>query len=108
MLLSSVVIPVFGQSLIINELMQSNVDAFMDKETREFPDSWVELYNNSSVPVSLSEYKIGTKKDVNNNPIQAWQLPKNVVVPAHDYLLVYCDKKGENLQYAQQGDSGFH
>lgn len=98
MLLSSVVIPVFGQSLIINELMQSNVDAFMDKETREFPDSWVELYNNSSVPVSLSEYKIGTKKDVNNNPIQAWQLPKNVVVPAHDYLLVYCDKKGENLQ----------
>ena len=98
MLLSIVAIPVFGQSLIINELMQSNVDVYMDQETREFPDSWVELYNNSSLPVSLSEYKIGTKKDKNNKPIQAWQLPKNVVIPAHDYLLVYCDKKGEDLQ----------
>ena len=97
-LLSGVVISVFGQSLIINELMQSNVDVLMDIETREFPDSWVELYNNSSVPVSLSEYKIGTKKDINNSPIQAWQLPKNVVVPAHDYLLVFCDKKGEKMQ----------
>ena len=30
--------------LVINELMQSNVECIMD-DIREFPDSWVELYN---------------------------------------------------------------
>ena len=34
--------------LIINELMQSNVDCVMD-DLNEFPDSWVELYNTSSI-----------------------------------------------------------
>lgn len=97
-LLSTIVISVAGQSLVINELMQSNIDVVWDSETKEFPDSWIELYNNSSVPISLSEYKIGTKVDSDNNPIKAWQLPVNVIVPAHDHLLVYCDKEGVALQ----------
>ena len=33
--------------LIINELMQSNIDCIMD-DLKEFPDSWVELYNAGS------------------------------------------------------------
>ena len=98
LLLSSIVIPVDGQSLIINELMQSNIDVVWDSETQEFPDSWVELYNNSPVPVSLSDYKIGTKIDDHNHPVGAWQLPTNVVVPAYGYQLVYCDKEGDYLQ----------
>ena len=32
--------------LVINELMQSNIDCLMD-DLKEFPDSWVELYNPS-------------------------------------------------------------
>ena len=102
LLSSAVLIPVIGQSLVINELMQSNVDVVWDKDTQEFPDSWVELYNNSPIPVSLSKYKIGTKIDGNNNPVNAWQLPANVVVPAYGYQLVYCDKDGEKLQAQMQ------
>lgn len=102
LLLSAVVIPIVGQSLVINELMQSNVDVVWDGETQEFPDSWVELYNNSPVPVSLSGYKIGTRIDGYCHPVRAWQLPANVVVPAYGYQLVYCDNEGEKLQVKMQ------
>ena len=98
LLLSAVAIPAFGQSLVVNELMQSNVDVVFDKETHDFPDSWIELYNNGPIPVSLSEYQIGTKIDDHNNPVEAWQLPTNVVVPAYGYHLVFCDKEGDRLQ----------
>jgi hypothetical protein len=98
LLLLVIVIPTAGQSLVINELMQSNVDVVWDKNTQEFPDSWVELYNNGSVPVSLSEYQIGTQIDNDNNPVNAWQLPAKVVVPAYGYQLIYCDKEGDGLQ----------
>ena len=49
--------------LVINEIMQSNVECFFDNVTKEFPDSWVELYNNTNEPVNLKDYKIGTKAD---------------------------------------------
>ncbi len=48
--------------LVINEIMQSNVVCTMD-DIKEFPDSWVELYNNTNEPVNLKDYKIGTKAD---------------------------------------------
>ena len=48
--------------LVINEIMQSNVECIMD-DIKEFPDSWVELYNNSDQTVNLKDYKIGTKAD---------------------------------------------
>ena len=33
--------------LVINELMQSNIDCLLD-DLNEYPDSWVELHNNSN------------------------------------------------------------
>ena len=54
-------------TLVINELMQSNVDCIMD-DLNDFPDSWVELY---------------------------WQLP-NKTVAAKGYVVIYCDKAGED------------
>ena len=48
--------------LVINELMQSNIDCIMD-DLHEFPDSWVELYNNSDEAIDLKDYQIGTQKD---------------------------------------------
>ena len=82
--------------LIINELMQSNIDCCMD-DLNDFPDSWVELYNPSGAPISLAHYKIGTKIDDNKQPVKAWQLPNNVVVPAYGYQLIYCDKSYDKL-----------
>ena len=90
-------LPVAAQSpLVINELMQSNIDEVFD-DLNDFPDSWVELYNTTSEPISLANYKIGTKINENGQPVNAWQLPSNVVVPAYGYQLVYCDKSYDKL-----------
>ena len=86
--------------LLINELMQSNIDCKMD-ELNEFPDSWVELYNTSSSPISLHEYSIGLTADA----VKAWQLPARTV-PAKGFVLVCCDKEATGLHTDFRLDSG--
>ena len=54
-------LPEYGEQkgqLKISELMQSNIDCLMD-DLNDFPDSWVELYNNGTTAVSLGKYKLG-------------------------------------------------
>lgn len=73
-------------SLVINEIMQSNIDCvYVD---HEYPDSWVELYNGGTAPVSLAGWRIGVK----NGAEKCYALPGDASVPAGGYLLVYCDK----------------
>ena len=71
--------------------MQSNVDCMMD-ELNEFPDSWVELYNTGSQPVSLSEFRISLSSDSS----YAWQLP-DTIIGAKNYIIVMCDKVADGL-----------
>lgn len=80
---------VSAQNLVINELMQSNVETIMD-DIKEFPDSWVELYNPTDETVNLNDYKIGTKSKEN----KAWQLPDMTIEPK-SYVIIYCDKEGK-------------
>ena len=75
--------------LIINEIMQSNVECIMD-DIHEFPDSWVELYNNSDEAINLKDYQISNKNKVK----KAWQLPDKEV-KSHEYVIIYCDKEGK-------------
>ncbi len=75
--------------LVINEIMQSNVECIMD-DIKEFPDSWVELYNSGDSAVHLQYYMIGTKPDVS----KAWQLP-NITLDHNSYVIIYCDKEGK-------------
>ena len=77
-------------TLVINEIMQSNIDCIMD-DLKEFPDSWVEIYNTGSKAVNLKDYRLGT----DNKADKAWQLPDKMV-PPHGYMLVYCDKAADN------------
>ena len=78
-----------AQTLVINEIMQSNIECTMD-DIKEFPDSWVELYNPTDAAINLKDYKISNK----NKEKKAWKLP-NMTVAAHGYALVYCDKEGK-------------
>ncbi len=84
-----------AQTLKINELMQSNVECIMD-DIKEFPDSWVELYNPTDAAINLKDYKISNKNKVK----KAWQLPDKEV-PAGGYVTIYCDKEGKE-------DNRFH
>ena len=43
-----------AQNLVINELMQSNIECIMD-DIKEFPDSWVELYNPTDAAINLQD-----------------------------------------------------
>ena len=72
--------------LVINELMQSNIDCLMD-DMREFPDSWVELYNNSDAAVNLAGWALGTTP----LPGEAWPLPQGSMA-ARQHLVLYCDR----------------
>lgn len=78
-----------AQTLVINEIMQSNIECTMD-DIKEFPDSWVELYNPTDAAINLKDYKISNK----NKEKKAWKLP-DMIVAAHGYVLVYCDKEGK-------------
>ena len=89
-----------AQQLQINELMQSNVDCIMD-DLNEFPDSWVELYNPTTVTLNLKNYKIGTS----DQWAEAWQLPSKQVAPG-EHVVIYCDKEGQGLHTDFRLDSG--
>ena len=89
-----------AQQLQINELMQSNVDCIMD-DLNEFPDSWVELYNSTTVTLNLKNYKIGTS----DQWAEAWPLPSKQIAPG-EHVVVYCDKEGQGLHTDFRLDSG--
>ena len=86
--------------LVINELMQSNIDCIMD-DLKEFPDSWVELYNSGTEAVNLKDYKLGVKDNVS----KAWQLP-NQTLKAKSYVVVYCDKEEKALHTSFRLETG--
>lgn len=86
-------------NLVINEIMQSNVECMMD-DLNEFPDSWVELYNDGLEEIALSNYSIGLKSEKN-----AYRLPA-VSVRAGERIIVYCDKVGEGLHTDFRLESG--
>ncbi len=87
-------------TLVINELMQSNIDCTMD-DLNDFPDSWVELYNPTSASMNLGEYRIG----LSNRADEAWKLPFKTV-EGQRYVVVYCDKVGDGMHTDFRLDSG--
>lgn len=86
--------------IVINEVMQSNVYCIMD-DVNEFPDSWIELYNDGDTHENLMDYRIGTKKKFD----KGFSLPP-VVIPAGGHLLIYCDKANDGLHTDFRVDSG--
>lgn len=78
-------------NLVINEIMQSNVSGIMD-DINDFPDSWIELYNNGEEAENLSNYHIGLKKKID----KAYKLPEKEVQPG-EFVVIYCDKVESGL-----------
>lgn len=70
----------------ITEIMQSNIDGIVD-DSNEFPDSWVELYNDGGSAVNLKDYQLGDGPKAK----KACNLP-DYMLGAHAYAVIYCDK----------------
>ena len=78
--------PPTAESLIINEIMASNIDEFISPAFNF--DGWVELYNPSSTSVTLGGCYVST--DIQN--LKVWRLPANFgALPAGGYAVVWFD-----------------
>ena len=89
-----------NEHLVINELMQSNIDCWMD-DLNDFPDSWVELYNPGTASINLGSYSLGTTSDAK----EAWKLTDKTIAPGK-YVIVCCDKEGSKLHTPFRLESG--
>ena len=89
-----------GGRLVINELMQSNIDCLMDA-LKEFPDSWVELYNAGTGSVNLGNYRLGITPEA----ADAYQLPGKTIQPG-EHAIVFCDKENKELHTHFRLESG--
>ena len=85
----------------INELMQSNID-FVRDDLQEFPDSWIELYNDSDQAVSIRNWIISD----NANYSKGWKIGSSVIISSKSYLLIYADKVAQGLHTDFRLDSG--
>ena len=85
----------------INELMQSNIDFIVD-DLQEFPDSWIELYNDSDQPVDIQNWTISDVADYR----QGWRISEPVIIFPKSYLLIYADKVSQGLHAHFRIDSG--
>ena len=85
----------------INELMQSNIDVVRD-DLQEFPDSWIELYNDSDQAVNILNWIISDDADYKNG----WRITLSINILPKSYQLIYADKASQGLHTDFRLDSG--
>lgn len=76
----------FSQHVILNEIMSSNYQVIAD-EDGDYVD-WIELYNNSNIPINLEHFKLTDDPSV----IDKWSFPSIIINP-HEFLLVFASGK---------------
>jgi len=69
--------------------MTSNDHTIAD-EDGEYPD-WIELYNNSSSPINLQNFKLSD----DHNHIDKWSFP-SISIDAYSFLIVFASGKNRN------------
>jgi len=76
----------FGQGIRINEISSSNTNVIQDLDG-DYSD-WIELFNNSSTPINLSNFYLSDNVD----SLTKWQFP-NIQLEADSLLLVFASGK---------------
>ena len=79
-----------SDSLVINELMASNLTFRISPDRSDFVD-WIEIYNSSDRPVSLDGKFI---TDDLANPFK-WPLPEGETIAPHSYYILWADGLGD-------------
>lgn len=76
----------------INEILAANVDTNFEPDHYKFSD-WIELYNSSDESIDIGNYMMSDDPD----SIDQWKIPANTIIAAHQYLLIWADKKDHDL-----------
>jgi len=87
--------------VFINELMQSNINIVRD-DLQEFPDSWIELYNDSDQAVNIQNWTVSIDANFRNG----WKITGSHIILPQSYLLIYADKVAKGLHTNFRIDSG--
>ena len=74
-------------ALVINEVCASSITTLKDDDG-EFSD-WIELYNNSSKAIDLSNYALSDSSD----KLIKWRFPKGAVIQPGGYYVVFASGK---------------
>ena len=84
---------ILPQDVVINEFMARNDDdsPWFDQDG-EF-DDWIELYNNTSSPISLNNYFLSDTDTF----MHKWEIPSDTIIPANGYLIVWADKDPQQI-----------
>jgi hypothetical protein len=83
----TVLAPLSGNGVVINELLASNATNETDEAGDH--DDWVELYNNNNFQVNLSGYYVS---DDITLPTK-WQIPSGTSIPANGYVIIWADNE---------------
>ncbi len=82
-----------SNDIVINEFLADNVSAFADQDGEY--DDWIELYNPTNNPITLTGRYLTDKKD---NLVKYQFAQPNLVLNPSNYLIIWCDE-----QQTQQG-----
>lgn len=74
------------EGLVVNEIMASNSTTVSD-EFGEF-DDWLELYNNASEAIDVSNYYLSDRYD----SLYKWSIPEGTIIESGEYLTIWLDK----------------
>lgn len=81
-------LPISEQDVAINEFMANNAKGSPWSDQDGENDDWVELYNNTSSDVNLTNYFLSDSRSF----IHKWEFLENTIIPANGYLIVWADK----------------
>lgn len=80
--------PIAPNDVVINEIMASNnVESGIADPAGGHAD-WIELYNNTSMDIDLSDFYISNDRDV----MKHWRFPAGTKILANDYLIIWADR----------------
>jgi hypothetical protein len=87
--------------LRVTEIMQSNIDCVMLEN--DFPDSWVEIYNDSNEGINLHGFYLGPDK---GDFSTAYRFYTDTIIAPKEFIVIPCDKEGVGLRTNFRLESG--
>lgn len=86
--------PIQSGDIVINEFVAAPSDLYGIQDPNNETSDWIELYNNTSSPISLNHhYYLSDDKDF----LKKWNFKTSVTIPANGYQIIWADRDIEQV-----------